>query len=175
MSGTACSHEDLSQQTDISVTKVKYLLSLDKPLFSLDLQVSDDRGGTEPLAEQLADPSSPDPTDSVFQQLMKEQISSVLATLSEREEEIIAMRFGIADGEEKTLEAIGKMYRLTRERIRQIESKTLSKLRHPSRSRVLRQYMFDGHDPHFQPAPFGAESSAEADTSVSLGSAVRQA
>lgn len=170
MSGTECSHEYLAQLTDNPVTKVKYLLNLDKSLFSLDLQVSDDRGGTESFAEQLADSSSPDPTDPVFQQLMKEQVSSVLATLSEREEGIIAMRFGIADGEEKTLDAIGKAYRLTRERIRQIESKTLSKLRHPSRSRVLRQYMCDGYDPHFQPAPFGPDATPEERSSVNARS-----
>jgi hypothetical protein len=106
---------------------------------------------------------------------MKEQVRAVLDTVSEREAGIIAMRFGIADGEERTLDAIGKTYRLTRERIRQIESKTLSKLRHPSRSRVLRQYIFDGHDPHFLPAPSGPRSSSEEDSSINIGSAVRQA
>ena len=71
----------------------------------------------------------------------KEQVHAVLSTLSEREAGVVSMRFGLADGLPKTLDEIGKVYGVTRERIRQIESKTMSKLRHPSRSQVLRDYL----------------------------------
>ena len=78
------------------------------------------------------------PADAVSFTLLQEQLHSVLDTLSEREAGVVAMRFGLTDGQPKTLDEIGKVYGVTRERIRQIESKTMSKLRHPSRSQVLR-------------------------------------
>jgi RNA polymerase primary sigma factor len=146
MNGSSCTTKDLGQLTDNSAEKVEYLLNLDKAIFSLDMQVPDGLGGTEALAERLADPFDLDVTDSLYQELMKDQVRSLLHTLEAREEGIIAMRFGMTDGQEKTLDAIGKFYGVTRERIRQIEVKTMKKLRHPSRSCVLRQYMYDGHD-----------------------------
>ena len=81
------------------------------------------------------------PADAVSFTLLQEQLHSVLDTLSEREAGVVAMRFGLTDGQPKTLDEIGKVYGVTRERIRQIESKTMSKLRHPSRSQVLRDYL----------------------------------
>ena len=91
---------------------------------------------------------------------MKEQVHAVLDTLEEREAGIIALRFGMTDGQEKTLDAIGQVYGVTRERIRQIEVKTMKKLCHPSRSQVLRQYMFDGYDPLHPKAPVDAAAAA---------------
>jgi RNA polymerase sigma factor (sigma-70 family) len=81
------------------------------------------------------------PADAVSFTLLQEQLHSVLDTLSEREAGVVSMRFGLTDGQPKTLDEIGKVYGVTRERIRQIESKTMSKLRHPSRSQVLRDYL----------------------------------
>ena len=83
----------------------------------------------------------PEDIDAVSFTLLQEQLHSVLDTLSEREAGVVAMRFGLTDGQPKTLDEIGKVYGVTRERIRQIESKTMSKLRHPSRSQVLRDYL----------------------------------
>jgi len=81
------------------------------------------------------------PSDAVSFTLLQEQLESVLDTLSDREAGVVRMRFGLTDGQPKTLDEIGKVYGVTRERIRQIESKTMSKLRHPSRSQVLRDYL----------------------------------
>jgi RNA polymerase principal sigma factor hrdB len=81
------------------------------------------------------------PADAVNFTLLQEQLNDVLDTLSEREAGVVSMRFGLTDGQPKTLDEIGKVYGVTRERIRQIESKTMSKLRHPSRSQVLRDYL----------------------------------
>src|SRR5699024_11588346 len=86
-------------------------------------------------------PISVVPADAVSFTLLQEQLHQVLDTLSEREAGVVSMRFGLSDGQPKTLDEIGKVYGVTRERIRQIESKTMSKLRHPSRSQVLRDYL----------------------------------
>ena len=93
------------------------------------------------LGHVIEDSNAVDPCDRVTFTLLQEQLHSVLDTLSEREAGVISMRFGLTDGDPKTLEEIGKVYGRTRERIRQIESKTMSKLRHPSRSQVLRDYL----------------------------------
>ena len=81
------------------------------------------------------------PVDAVGFMLMQDQLTSVLQTLSEREAGVVRLRFGLTDGQPRTLDEIGQVYGVTRERIRQIESKTMSKLRHPSRSQVLRDYL----------------------------------
>jgi RNA polymerase primary sigma factor len=141
--GVAPSSEELARLTGQTADKVEYLLGLDKPIYSLDIPVPDGRGGAEPLAEQMVDAAGPDVIDLIVHDLLKEQLHSVLDTLSEREAGVIALRFGLADGEEKTLDAIGRVYGVTRERIRQIESKTMDKLKHPSRSSVLKEYLFD--------------------------------
>jgi RNA polymerase primary sigma factor len=158
MTGTHCSTEDLSLLTDISIGKVEYLLTLDKRVYSLDSQVPDGKGGTEALAEQLLDPTDPDAADALFHQQLKERIHAVLDTLEELEAGVIAMRFGMTGGEEKSLDAVGKMYGVARERIRQIEATAMKKLKHPSRSNILRHYHFDGEssygeEPASEPAP----------------------
>lgn len=155
MTGAVCSTQDLGRLTGYSIDRVKYLLTLDKPMYSLDSQVSDGRGGTEALAEQLLDPSEVDATDSLFHQQLKERVRAVLATLEEREAAVIAMRFGMMGDEEKTLDAVGKVHGMTRECIRQIEVTAMKKLRHPSCSNVLRQYHFD------REGPFGEETATE--------------
>lgn len=147
MTGTVCSTEDLSQLTDNSVGKIECLLTLDKPVLSLDSEVSDGRGGSEALAEQLLDTSVPDATNALFQQQLKAQVRAALDTLEAREAAIIAMRFGMTDGEAKTLDAVAKTYGTTRERIRRIEVAAMEKLKDPSRSNALREYLFDCASP----------------------------
>ncbi|MDQ0076814.1 sigma-70 family RNA polymerase sigma factor [Arthrobacter oryzae] len=139
--GITPTYAELGQLTSQSADKVEYLLSLDRPAHSLDYLVPDGKGGLEPLADQLVDPMDVDVVDRIEKQQLKAQLYAILDTLAEREVAVIAMRFGLKDGEEKTLDAIGRVYGVTRERIRQIESKTMKKLRHPSRSQVLREYL----------------------------------
>ena len=93
------------------------------------------------LGQRIEDSEAIQPGEAVSFTLLQEQLHSVLDTLSEREAGVVSMRFGLTDGQPKTLDEIGKVYGVTRERIRQIESKTMSKLRHPSRSQVLRDYL----------------------------------
>lgn len=136
--------EELGKLTDQSAEKVELLLSLDQPVRSLDYLVPDGRGGLEPLADQLLDPWHVDVLEQIAKEQLKEQVHAVLDTLTEREAGVIAMRFGLDDGEEKTLDAIGRAYGVTRERIRQIESKTMALLREPERSKSLREYNYGG-------------------------------
>ncbi|SEQ04165.1 sigma-70 family RNA polymerase sigma factor [Arthrobacter sp. OV608] len=159
--GLEYSIEELGKLTDQSADKVEYLLSLDQPVRSLDYLVPDGRGGLEPLADQLIDPSHVDVLDRIAKEQLKTQVHAVLDTLTEREAGVIAMRFGIDDGEEKTLDAIGKAYGVTRERIRQIESKTMKLLRHPSRSHGLKEFLYTCKD---EPSP-GAGTDHETDLS----------
>jgi RNA polymerase sigma factor (sigma-70 family) len=147
MAGTVCSNEHLSHLTNNSIGKIECLLTLDKPVYSLDSEVPDGRGGTEALAEQLFDSSDPDATDSLFHQQMQAQVHAALDTLEAREATVIAMRFGIAGGEAKTLDTVAKTYDVTRERIRRIEVAAMEKLKDPSRSNVLREYLFDCESP----------------------------
>ncbi|TQJ35594.1 sigma-70 family RNA polymerase sigma factor [Arthrobacter sp. SLBN-122] len=137
---------ELGKHTDQSAEKVVHLLLLDKPVLSLDYLVSDGKSGLEPLSDQLLDPCHVDVLDQIAQQQLKAQVHAVLDTLTEREAGVIAMRFGIDDGEEKTLDAIGRAYGVTRERIRQIESKTMALLREPERCQSLREYNYDAVD-----------------------------
>ena len=147
MTGTVCSKEYLSQLTGISIGKVECLLTLDKPVYSLDAEVPDGRGGTEALAEQLLDSTDLDATDALFQQQMKAQVRAALATLEAREATVIAMRFGMTGGEAETLDAVARTYGMTRERVRRIEVAAMEKLKDPSRSNVLREYLFDCDSP----------------------------
>jgi RNA polymerase primary sigma factor len=105
--------------------------------------------GDSEFGDLIEDSEAIQPGEAVSFTLLQEQLHSVLDTLSEREAGVVSMRFGLTDGQPKTLDEIGKVYGVTRERIRQIESKTMSKLRHPSRSQVLRDYLdlSPGHGP----------------------------
>lgn len=143
LTGILCSNEDLGQLTNNSIEKVEYLLTLDQPVYSLDFEVPDGRGGTEALTEQLLDPADPDAADLFFHQQLKAQVRAVLDTLEELEAGVIAMRFGMTGGAGTTLDAAAKAFGMTRDRVRQIEITALKKLRHPSRSNALRQYHLD--------------------------------
>ncbi|MDF9276256.1 sigma-70 family RNA polymerase sigma factor [Arthrobacter sp. EH-1B-1] len=123
--------QEIATASDSTPQKVEELLKLDRPLVSLDRQISDGRGGTEALAEQLYDPAEPSPMDKATMSLLQRHLHVLLDPLTEREAGVIAMRFGLADGQQRTLDAIGEVYGVTRERIRQIEKQTMDKLRSP--------------------------------------------
>ena len=119
--------------------KVRKIKRISQEPMSLDTPVGQDDSGL--LGDFIPDDNLPGPVDSASRQLLKEQINAALAILSERERQVLQMRYGLTDGEDHTLEEVGKFYGVTRERIRQIESKALRKLRHPTRSRQLRDYL----------------------------------
>jgi RNA polymerase primary sigma factor len=106
-----------------------------------DVRKIQDAWASEKRLDQVLDKSIPRPVDAASKQLLKEQIHNILGALSEREREVLEMRFGLLDGEDHTLEEVGRHFGVTRERIRQIEAKALRKLRHPTRSRALRDYL----------------------------------
>jgi RNA polymerase primary sigma factor len=123
----------------VSTTKVREILKVSQDPVSLETPIGDE--GDLHLGDLIEDSEAVVPIDAAMYLLLQEQIDSVLQTLSARERGIIQLRFGILDGHPCTLEEVGREYGVTRERIRQIESKTLSKLRHPSRSQKLRGYL----------------------------------
>jgi RNA polymerase primary sigma factor len=106
---------------------------------SLDMPIGEDADSR--LGDLVADRASLAPTEATSQQLLKEQIDKVLDELTEREKKVLQLRFGLRDGRARTLEEVGREFNVTRERIRQIEGKALRKLRHPSRSRKLKDYL----------------------------------
>lgn len=151
MEGVNCTTEEAAHRAGTTTSKVEYLLNLDKLVYSLDVLVPDGRGGLEPLAEQLVDPLDADVIESIANEQLIAQIHTILDTFTEREAGVIALRFGLTDGEHKTLDEIGKIYGVTRERIRQIEKKTMDLLKDPSVSHQLRSFHFDGEaDPRVQ-------------------------
>jgi len=131
--------EELAKEMDISPEKVLEIQQYAREPISLDQTIGDE--GDSQLGDFIEDSEAIVAVDAVSFTLLQEQLHSVLDTLSEREAGVVSMRFGLTDGQPKTLDEIGKVYGVTRERIRQIESKTMSKLRHPSRSQVLRDYL----------------------------------
>ena len=157
MTGTVCSSEELGRLTDNSIEKVEYLLTLDKPVYSLDSEVPDGRGGTQALAEQLLDPADPDAADLLFHQQLNARLHAVLDTLEDREARVIAMRFGMTGGAGNTLDAVAKAFGMTRDRVRQIEVTAMEKLKHPSRSNALRQFHLDD-DSHSAPVTVRASA-----------------
>ncbi len=123
----------------MTVEKLEEVQTFGREPISLHTPLGED-GGSE-FGDLIEDAEAPVADDVVTFSFMQEQIRSVLDTLAERESGVIALRFGLRDGRPRTLEEISAVYGVTRERIRQIESKTMSKLRHPSRSQVLRDYL----------------------------------
>jgi RNA polymerase primary sigma factor len=131
--------EELAKEMDITPEKVLEIQQYAREPISLHTPLGED--GDSEFGDLIEDSEAVVPADAVSFTLLQEQLHSVLDTLSEREAGVVSMRFGLTDGQPKTLDEIGKVYGVTRERIRQIESKTMSKLRHPSRSQVLRDYL----------------------------------
>jgi len=131
--------EELAKELDMTAEKVVEVQKYGREPISLHTPLGED--GDSEFGDLIEDSEAIVPADAVNFTLLQEQLHDVLDTLSEREAGVVSMRFGLTDGQPKTLDEIGKVYGVTRERIRQIESKTMSKLRHPSRSQVLRDYL----------------------------------
>jgi RNA polymerase primary sigma factor len=131
--------EELAKEMDITPDKVLEIQQYAREPISLDQTIGDE--GDSQLGDFIEDSEAVVAVDAVSFTLLQDQLQSVLHTLSEREAGVVKLRFGLTDGQPRTLDEIGQVYGVTRERIRQIESKTMSKLRHPSRSQVLRDYL----------------------------------
>ena len=137
--GRDATPEELARELDMTPEKVIEVQKYGREPISLHTPLGED--GDSEFGDLIEDSEAIVPADAVSFTLLQEQLQGVLDTLSEREAGVVKMRFGLTDGQPKTLDEIGKVYGVTRERIRQIESKTMSKLRHPSRSQVLRDYL----------------------------------
>lgn len=131
--------EEVAQELAIDVAKAREIIKVSQEPTSLQTTIGDDDDSV--LADFIQDTSQPSPYDATSRQLLKEQMNDVLYTLSDRERRVLIMRFGLDDGQRKTLEQVGRAFSVTRERIRQIESKAIKKLKHPSRARKLKDYL----------------------------------
>ena len=131
--------EEIAAEMDISVERVREILKISQEPVSLETPIGEEEDSH--LGDFIQDENVPVPADAAAFTLLKEQLTDVLGTLSEREQNVLRLRFGLDDGRARTLEEVGKDFNVTRERIRQIEAKALRKLRHPSRSRKLREFL----------------------------------
>lgn len=129
--GREATTEQISELSGLPVDKVREIMQMAQEPISIDSPVGEDEESS--IGEFIADEASPEPDEIVGKTMLKEQISEVLKTLTDREENVIRMRFGLDDGVPRTLEEVGREFNITRERIRQIEAKALRKLRHPTR------------------------------------------
>jgi RNA polymerase primary sigma factor len=137
--GREPSPEEIAKEMDLTPDKVREILKVSQEPVSLETPIGEEEDSH--LGDFIEDSDAVVPVDAASFILLQEQLDSVLHTLSEREKKVIQLRFGLTDGHPRTLEEVGREFGVTRERIRQIESKTLSKLRHPSRSQKLRDYL----------------------------------
>ena len=131
--------EDIAAELDMPVERVREILKISQEPVSLETPIGEEEDSH--LGDFIQDDNVPVPAEAAAQTLLKEQLDEVLDTLTEREQKVLRLRFGMDDGRARTLEEVGKEFDVTRERIRQIEAKALRKLRHPSRSRKLRDYL----------------------------------
>ena len=131
--------EEIAEEMDIPVERVREILKISQEPVSLETPIGEEEDSH--LGDFIQDDNVPVPADAAAFTLLKEQLVEVLSTLTEREQKVLRLRFGLDDGRARTLEEVGKVFNVTRERIRQIEAKALRKLRHPSRSRKLRDYL----------------------------------
>ena len=131
--------EEIAAQLDMPVDRVREILKISQEPVSLETPIGEEEDSH--LGDFIQDDNVPVPAEAAAQTLLKEQLDEVLDTLTEREQKVLRLRFGMNDGRARTLEEVGKEFDVTRERIRQIEAKALRKLRHPSRSRILRDYL----------------------------------
>ncbi|MGZ9587339.1 RNA polymerase sigma factor RpoD [Paenibacillus marinisediminis] len=132
--------QEIADAMELSVEKVQEIAKIAQEPVSLETPIGDENDSN--LKDFIEDREVMTPADSVAFTLLKEQMDNILDTLTEREENVLRLRFGLDDGRPRTLEEVGKVFSVTRERIRQIEAKALRKLRHPSRSKQLKDYMF---------------------------------
>ena len=131
--------EEIAKEMDIPVERVREILKISQEPVSLETPIGEEEDSH--LGDFIQDDNVPVPADAATFTLLKEQLNEVLDTLTEREQKVLILRFGLEDGRSRTLEEVGKEFNVTRERIRQIEAKALRKLRHPSRSRKLKDYL----------------------------------
>jgi RNA polymerase primary sigma factor len=131
--------KEISKEMELSVAEVEHLIKISQQPKSLSTPVGDDKEAT--LEQFIADQDQPTLYDKVSRELLKDAIGEVLQTLSPREQKVLVMRFGLKDGKAKTLEEVGKEFKVTRERIRQIEAKAIRKLKHPTRARKLKDFL----------------------------------
>ena len=135
------SDEELAKKMGISIEKVREVIKISQDPVSLETPIGEE--DDSPLGDFIKDESSLSPEEYATNEILKEEIKSVLATLQPREQQVLELRFGLVDGTSYTLEEVGKRFNVTRERIRQIEAKALRKLRHPSRAKKLKDFMVD--------------------------------
>ena len=131
--------EEIAKEMDMPVERVREILKISQEPVSLETPIGEEEDSH--LGDFIQDDNVPVPADAATFTLLKEQLEEVLGTLTEREQKVLILRFGLEDGRARTLEEVGKEFNVTRERIRQIEAKALRKLRHPSRSRKLKDYL----------------------------------
>ena len=137
--GREPSPEEIAEEMDMPVERVREILKISQEPVSLETPIGEEEDSH--LGDFIQDDNVPVPADAAAFTLLKEQLVEVLGTLTEREQKVLRLRFGLDDGRARTLEEVGKEFSVTRERIRQIEAKALRKLRHPSRSRKLKDYL----------------------------------
>jgi len=137
--GHEASAEEIAEHMGMSADKVREIMKISQDPVSLEMPIGEEEDSH--LGDFIEDDSNPAPADVAAQRLLSEQLNEVLHTLTPREEQVLKLRFGLIDGRARTLEEVGKEFHITRERIRQIEAKALRKLRHPSRSKRLRDYL----------------------------------
>ena len=131
--------EEIAKEMEMSVERVREILKISQEPVSLETPIGEEEDSH--LGDFIQDDNVPVPADAAAFTLLKEQLVEVLSTLTDREQKVLRLRFGLDDGRARTLEEVGKEFNVTRERIRQIEAKALRKLRHPSRSRKLKDYL----------------------------------
>ncbi|MBB6733804.1 RNA polymerase sigma factor RpoD [Cohnella zeiphila] len=131
--------EEIAQKMELTVEKVLEIQKISQEPISLEMPIGEENDSK--LGEFIEDQEAPAPADAAAYELLKEQLADVLDTLTEREESVLRLRFGLDDGRSRTLEEVGQEFGVTRERIRQIEAKALRKLRHPSRSKRLKDFL----------------------------------
>jgi RNA polymerase primary sigma factor len=133
------SADEIAEALDMPVERVREIMRIAQDPVSLETPIGEE--GDSHLGDFLPDENAPEPTEAASQVLLKEQLNQVLGTLTEREEKVLRLRFGLEDGRSRTLEEVGQMFNVTRERIRQIEAKALRKLRHPNRSNKVKDFI----------------------------------
>ena len=131
--------EEIAKEMDIPVEKVREIIKIAQEPVSLETPIGEEEDSH--LGDFIPDDEAPAPADAASFMLMKEQLIDVLDTLTDREKKVLRLRFGLDDGRQRTLEEVGREFNVTRERIRQIEAKALRKLRHPSRSKKLKDFL----------------------------------
>ncbi len=137
--GREVTPEEMAKELNMSPDKIREIIKVAQDPISLETPVGEEEDSH--IGDFIEDRESPAPADAASYALLREQLSEVLHTLTPREEHVLKLRFGLEDGRARTLEEVGQKFNITRERIRQIEAKALRKLRHPSRSKKLKDYL----------------------------------